>query len=1162
MTVKTPFILKRLRISKMPGFPHGLDGYENLADGINIIAGPNASGKSSTARIIQQLIWRNRTEGLQAEGTVNIGNEPWELKIDSNHIRVQRNGQDEELSVLLPPAESNNRYMLALHELVTENEDDLARQIARESIGGFDPDQAAMNLEYGPTVRNKSSIEYRNYEKAGQNFREVRDEHNNLKDEETRLGSLYEKREEAERAASMKDFYEKFTGCLSVAKKFTETQIMFRTLPEILGKVSGEEYKQILELEEENESLITALRDAGKKNEENNAALSLLNLPDGGIGDEVIDEMETRINDLGNLYRKAGDIDEKLRHSGIREMEALKNIGTGTDPSGWEGIDLKDVAGLDRFFHDMEKNITERQQWLAAIKEMEADPELQADTTPEILVEGIKILSNWLRETRDPAENMSWVIPVMAGITLMAGLLGLYAGWAWLVSLALVILVWWLARFGKKTTRMTIRENDFSNTGLAGPSGWTADQVSDHLELLISNLTRAKNAERIARKLEDYRKQLEKFDQKLEIIGERRSEWLEKLKVIPTLPGEDLDSGMGLYWFLDRVRKWQENHELTLTLGREAEENRENIRIETERINALFKNLGMKTASDFTQMKSVYKKCKEDEKIRRELTGEVGRISREAGLKKEQLNKNESRLRMIYEKLSLEPGEKDRVRELTGMLEEYKLAKNSYMLAEASWKESEAALKKHTLYLSQQPGLQDMSLEQAEDALLRYDREAKLLPALQREIAEIETRIGDHKKGHNLEDAIAEKDAALEDLRRLYEENLSSVTGHLIVSNLKKITSEQNRPAVFKRAGALLNRITRGRYELRLEEREEPAFRAFDTKNRIGQTLSELSTGTRVQLLLAVRLAFIETQEPAIRLPVMADELLANCDDIRASAIIDALTEISRQGRQIFYFTAQDDEVARWKTHLGDEDTNFFRIIRLTGTGEEHPPKAVLNTIPSFIHEVPLPRNPDHEDYGRKLGVPGFHITEDKPSQLHLWYLIDDNYLLHDLLSMGLVFYGQLESLTAAGESIRGITPEIRREISNKILVLERFVELWRTGRSRPIDRSILERSGAVSDKFIDEVSALLGILENDPLQLTEQLRHAGVTGFRQNKTEQLEEYLRREGFIDDRPLIPEDKIWERVKNYGFNNRIEASMAEEFLKRILMVTEKENSTAG
>src|SRR5690606_37194719 len=103
-----------------------------------------------------------------------------------------------------------------------------------------------------------------------------------------------------------------------------------------------------------------------------------------------------------------------------------------------------------------------------------------------------------------------------------------------------------------------------------------------------------------------------------------------------------------------------------------------------------------------------------------------------------------------------------------------------------------------------------------------------------------------------------------------------------------------------------------GRYELRLDQQDEPEFTAFDEVDRLERRLEELSSGTRVQLLLAVRVAFVEQQEQGVMLPLLLDEVLGNSDDERARAIMAAAVELAREGRQVFYFTAQADEVVRW----------------------------------------------------------------------------------------------------------------------------------------------------------------------------------------------------------------------------------------------------------
>ena len=187
-----------------------------------------------------------------------------------------------------------------------------------------------------------------------------------------------------------------------------------------------------------------------------------------------------------------------------------------------------------------------------------------------------------------------------------------------------------------------------------------------------------------------------------------------------------------------------------------------------------------------------------------------------------------------------------------------------------------------------------------------------------------------------MEDILIRKEDALDSLKQLYENNLSSATGALIINQLKKETRNHNQPPIFKRANEVLNKITNGRYELLLPgESEENDFRAYDTVLRLGQNLSELSTGTRVQLLLSVRLAYVETEESSIKLPLLADELLANSDDERAKAIIESLLEISGEGRQVFYFTAQVDEVSKWMVYLHEQKDLEYKVIQLSGGSNE-----------------------------------------------------------------------------------------------------------------------------------------------------------------------------------------------------------------------------------
>ena len=400
---------------------------------------------------------------------------------------------------------------------------------------------------------------------------------------------------------------------------------------------------------------------------------------------------------------------------------------------------------------------------------------------------------------------------------------------------------------------------------------------------------------------------------------------------------------------------------------------------------------------------------------------------------------------------------------------------------------------------------------------------------------------------------MTEQEEALNNLEQLYENNLSSISGKLIIDQLKEETREQNQSKVFKRANQLLNRITNGRYELRLEDKKEPAFRAYDTVLKLGQDLSKLSTGTRIQLLLSVRLAFIETQESSIKLPILADELLANSDDIRAKAIIEALIEISKEGRQVFYFTAQADEVTKWRSFLEKSKNISYKIIELTGGQNEtinyETNEPAFRSF-DFIQNIPVPANKSHWEYGKLLQVTPFNILSDEPEQIHLWYLVEDNKLLFHCLKKGIRQWGQLASFVRNNGTIEGLDEDTMFHFQNKVKLLERFIELYCIGRPRPIDREILEQSDAVSGNFIEEVNTKLVELDRNPIKLIRALKNREVSGFRDNKTDELEQYLTNEGYIDYHEALGKDEILVQLNALLSNLDVDTAEAESLINRI------------
>ncbi|MCL6454344.1 MAG: AAA family ATPase [Alicyclobacillus sp.] len=113
-----------------------------------------------------------------------------------------------------------------------------------------------------------------------------------------------------------------------------------------------------------------------------------------------------------------------------------------------------------------------------------------------------------------------------------------------------------------------------------------------------------------------------------------------------------------------------------------------------------------------------------------------------------------------------------------------------------------------------------------------------------------------------------------------------------------------NESAILNRAGDLLRHLTAGRHvELAVEfDGAHPYLEVVDA-NRTARRVQQLSDGTRDQLYLALRLAFVEQQlHSGVVLPLVLDDLLVHSDDHRTRATLAVLAELGRH-TQVLYFT-------------------------------------------------------------------------------------------------------------------------------------------------------------------------------------------------------------------------------------------------------------------
>jgi energy-coupling factor transporter ATP-binding protein EcfA2 len=1148
-----------IKIRKAPGFPDGLtaDGFDKLSPSINIITGPNGAGKSTIARVIQKLIWHDKSQGLNISGGFKIDSSSWTSTVDSDYHKYQQDGTDGKLEGIIA-AESQYNYMLALHELINVEDKSLAEKILIESVGGFDLDAAQNELNYSDKITRKNTAD--NLTKLSvrsAKLEEAERVQKSIKAEEEQLSELKSELEKATQARIQGDFYGLVKSYLEAEKEFITRQSDLEKFPPFLKTAVGNELKLITDL---NIQITAEEHNIAESNviiNENKNLIIGLSLPEEVISREEFTELGERINALSELEQEIANNNKSLATLESEEKHARGSIENLGEPALWKDIDLNHVSGLDKVYHDALRVTSQISSIEDEIKRLRQGLKV-VNGDPGRLQSGISSLSDWLKEqSRDAKSNMLALgIALLAGIAAISGTFIAGKPVLWAAAFVVVLITVLIVSQAITQQRLRMRQSDFSGKGLKLPENWVsrdvAARVSEMLEeynLLLYTISLNNSA---TIRIDELESRLLKLNPEKDSIQEIFKDLHERIKAVPGMPTGNGEDYSGLYWFIKHVIDWQKA-DLVLNSLQSAQKVLESQRDEHLRqCNIKFVELGAERAIDSASCRSIADRLERDEASRRESEGNIRTNSQIIDNCLKRITKFQYQRLATYQSLGFADGDFEGVRNLLSQLPSFSEANTAFWKADTLHTEKLVNLQSHSLYKEHEEELADLTIDQAIEKHKTYKNIASGELDLAGKISETELKVRQKKSGNELEELIADKQNALNQLASLYERNLSSVTGDLLVRKLRKITEGENQQEIFTKANKIFGTITRQRYRLKVNHDPVPSFIAIDNVMGTGLSLSELSTGTRVQLLLSVRLAFIETQEGGTKIPVLADELLANSDDERANAIIEALYEIAMEGRQVFYMTAQPDEVGKWIEFLSGKDDHNYRIIKLKGDQavniEEDFHRPDFNRL-EFVRNIPLPEDYDIYKYRQMLNLPAFDLMTDQPFKLHIAFLEDDPKKLFAVLKAGLDHWGQLQTFYENGGTLEGISKQEFEKMDMKIKILEEFQELYRIGRPRTIDWSIIEDSKLVTDAFKIQVREKLDEANGDPVTLILLLDL--IPNFRDSTKNRLRAYFIEKEYIDETAPIDPDEIRVRLLAKLSHLNLDPAEVQNFINGIL-----------
>lgn len=883
----------------------------DLSPNLNIIFGPNGAGKTTIANALNGLLLPStgRAVRLYGHADLRFGNQTLHIEVKNNRAecRIGEKAVDRnELSQFLRP----KSYHLSLQELLPEKtgDDDLAQEIIRQANGGFDIALAGKKLAFKLQKRYTRTSESAEFQTAGEKLRRVLQEQRHLQEQKNQRASIQSELDASRQAAKRVILIENIQKWRTAEDAYQKAAAITEAYPAVIQ--SSHDLTGIVPKTQELAHTLDQLKkDAAAQHEtieRTQDSLDQNRLAPSGLKPGELQLLDSHVRDCSEQSRELEQLNVTCQTTKEQAYDAWKGLG-GHMEENWEpAFTEEDLRQLQKYAKDAAAHLHEK----GALKALKILLEVidHAETGRDIdkLRDAQQILVQWILSLKNAHPEHQKLQTLLLVTIIVSALLSIGAG-IFLNPLGYIglgisgLTIWIYALFQTdKEPKIRSTQTDKLKTVLSDLSDDPdLSELQSGLDQILEYRSKAqlenlKSNERI------------RVERSLENLAERQSELeTRKQELIHALHLDDPPSDItSLIELVDRILNWQK-------LDRKTKELTGRCKIASERYEALleatgdlFAQHGYDRPTGPRDAERLLDELRHDNDAAKRDSDRLAQEQKAWKTTQRQLTDQESRYTKIFTGLELDVGD------LTA------LANCSRQFAEwtkAHSRANELRIRAESLHQDLPPEHQSLlKAENLEEELLLAQQEAEkekdLLERMTRLNADLERAEG----GNSLENALAEKEDRRTALENVREEKAAKAVGQAILDTLRE-NAIRNAPLVFQRAQENFQQVTDHRYTLKIPQND--SFRARDNQYNRDFDLTELSSATRVQLLLSVRLAFVETQETNYRLPITLDETLANSDDERAQAIIKTMLTLA-EDRQIFYFTAQQDEVDKWGDYV------------------------------------------------------------------------------------------------------------------------------------------------------------------------------------------------------------------------------------------------------
>ena len=566
--------LRRIAIRRLPGIPRPGFELEGFADGINVVVGPNASGKTSIPRAVRAALYGEELarESVDVEAVFALGdggdederedgNGPGEGLIHAARtggaLIWTRDGERIEAPAL-PEYRFVSCYTLHLEDLLAGDPDtdgDIARRLVREMAGGYDLDAARRECGFSVPPR-AGQTEANEVSSAESELRRRQARYRDLQRDEERLGPLGRELAEAREAEREAALAEQALRLLEKRRERSGIERRMAALPPGMERLSGTEAEALDRLDGDRRRAERDLAQAEADRRAAERARAATGLAGSPLDEGQAADLRPRIARLEHLEAELARVRDRAEEEAAARDRAARELGG--EPG--EGVRLGPEA-----VHAAEQALDAIRQLAAGLRELDAElnrlsgvPETEPD--PERVDEARRELLHWLSApdvSGTPASRGGALLALAATAIAGAVAAGLFfhpAAYVLLApaAVALVYVFLLLRSAGAGAGERLAAEQRYRRSGLERPETWEREQVAERLHALDRELGAARRREEDLRRRREAERKREALHAALERDRGRLAEIARRVNFYPEALDASFDRWLRLTGDYDR----------------------------------------------------------------------------------------------------------------------------------------------------------------------------------------------------------------------------------------------------------------------------------------------------------------------------------------------------------------------------------------------------------------------------------------------------------------------------------------------------------------------------------------------------------------------------------------------------------------------------------